>query len=45
MRHRKYGQGTVMRYENDKIVVLFEEEGVKSLVTEFVMEKGLLKKE
>jgi ATP-dependent DNA helicase RecQ len=45
VKHRKYGAGTVMRYEEDKVVVLFEEEGVKSMVTEFVIEKGLLEVE
>jgi ATP-dependent DNA helicase RecQ len=45
VKHQKYGQGTVMKYEADKIVVLFEEQGVKSLVTEFVVENGLLEKE
>ena len=45
VKHNKYGGGTVMRYEEDKIVVLFEEEGVKSLVTAFVLEKGLLERE
>jgi ATP-dependent DNA helicase RecQ len=42
VRHGKYGEGTVMKYEDDKVVVLFEEEGVKSLVTEFVVRNGLL---
>ena len=31
-----------MKYEDDKVVVLFEEQGVKSMVTEFVVEKRLL---
>jgi ATP-dependent DNA helicase RecQ len=41
--HKKYGEGTVMRYEEDKVVVLFEEEGMKSFVTQFVIDNGLLK--
>ena len=44
VKHGKYGEGTVMRYEDDKVVVLFEEEGVKSLVTNFVVENGLLER-
>jgi ATP-dependent DNA helicase RecQ len=44
VRHKKYGEGTVMRYEevDAKVVVLFEEEGLKSLVVAFVIENGLL---
>jgi ATP-dependent DNA helicase RecQ len=42
--HKKYGEGTVMRYEEDKVVVLFEEEGTKSFVTEFVLKNQLLEK-
>jgi ATP-dependent DNA helicase RecQ len=41
--HRKYGEGTVMRYEQDKVVVLFEEAGTKSFVTQFVIDNELLK--
>jgi len=41
--HRKYGEGIVMRYEQDKIVILFETAGEKELVTTFVVEKKLLK--
>jgi ATP-dependent DNA helicase RecQ len=44
VRHSKYGQGMVMKYDQDKIVVLFEEQGVKSLVTSFVVEKKLLER-
>ncbi|MGE5608951.1 MAG: RecQ family ATP-dependent DNA helicase [Bacillota bacterium] len=40
--HRKLGPGTVMRYEGDKIVVLFDEAGYKSLVTRFVIDHKLL---
>jgi ATP-dependent DNA helicase RecQ len=42
--HKKYGEGTVMRYEDDKITILFEQEGLKSLVTKFVVENGLITK-
>jgi ATP-dependent DNA helicase RecQ len=42
VRHRKYGEGVVMSYEADKITVQFDAEGSKSLVTHFVVEKGLM---
>jgi ATP-dependent DNA helicase RecQ len=40
--HKKYGEGIVMAYEADKIVVLFDTEGSKSLVTDFVLQHDLL---
>jgi ATP-dependent DNA helicase RecQ len=40
--HKKYGEGTVMRYDADKVEILFEGEGLKSLVTEFVIENKLV---
>jgi ATP-dependent DNA helicase RecQ len=40
--HKRWGEGTVMRYEADKVVVLFEEAGMKEMVTGFVLEKKLL---
>ena len=40
--HKKYGEGTVMRYDVDKIEILFEGEGLKSLVTGYVIEHGLV---
>jgi ATP-dependent DNA helicase RecQ len=40
--HKKFGQGTVMRYEGDKIVILFDTEGYKSLVLDVVLENNLL---
>ena len=33
VRHAQWGEGTVMRYEQDKIVVLFDAVGYKSLAT------------
>ena len=42
--HKKYGQGVVMAYEGDKVIVLFDTEGSKSLVTKFVIEKRLLER-
>ena len=41
--HTKWGAGTVMRYDGDKIVVLFEEAGMKEMVTDFVIERKLMK--
>ena len=42
VRHAQWGEGTVMRYEGDKIVVLFDTVGYKSLATDIVTERGLL---
>ncbi|HEY2584198.1 MAG TPA: hypothetical protein VGI81_00380 [Tepidisphaeraceae bacterium] len=36
--------GIVMAYEGDKIVVLFDTEGSKSLVTDFVLKHDLLER-
>jgi ATP-dependent DNA helicase RecQ len=40
--HKKLGLGTVMRYEGDKVVILFDTEGYKSLVTQFLIDNKLL---
>jgi ATP-dependent DNA helicase RecQ len=40
--HKKLGPGTVMRYEGDKVVVLFDTEGYKSIVAHFAVEKNLM---
>jgi ATP-dependent DNA helicase RecQ len=40
--HASWGEGTVLRYEDDKIVVLFENVGYKSLSLMVVEERGLL---
>ena len=40
--HSKWGEGVVMRYEEDKVVVQFDTEGAKSLVTDFVIKNRLL---
>ena len=42
VRHASWGEGTVMRYEGDRIVVLFEEVGYKTLLLATVQERGLL---
>lgn len=41
--HTTWGDGTVLRYEDDKIVVLFESVGYKTLSLDIVMENNLLK--
>lgn len=41
--HAEWGAGIVMRYENDKIVVLFEDVGYKTLSVAMVRERNLLK--
>ena len=40
--HKKFGAGVVMRYEGDKVVILFDTEGYKSLVTEVVVREALV---
>jgi ATP-dependent DNA helicase RecQ len=40
--HAQWGSGTVMRYEGDRIVVLFEEVGYRTLSLEAVAARGLL---
>jgi ATP-dependent DNA helicase RecQ len=42
VRHAEWGPGTVMRYEGDRIVVLFEEVGYRTLALEAVNERSLL---
>ncbi len=40
--HASWGTGIVMRYEGDRIVVLFDEVGYKTLSLETVVQRGLL---
>ncbi|HEY0755323.1 MAG TPA: ATP-dependent DNA helicase RecQ [Ktedonobacteraceae bacterium] len=40
--HTSWGQGLVMRYEEDKVVVLFDDVGYKTLSIEIVTTNGLL---
>jgi ATP-dependent DNA helicase RecQ len=40
--HATWGEGVVMRYEGDRIVVLFEEVGYRTLSLEAVAARGLL---
>ena len=41
--HRSLGRGQVQRYEGDKVVVLFESAGLKSIVVDFAIKNGLMK--
>jgi ATP-dependent DNA helicase RecQ len=40
--HRKFGAGVVVRYEGDKVVILFDTEGYKELVTDVVVREKLI---
>jgi ATP-dependent DNA helicase RecQ len=40
--HKKFGAGVVRRYEGDKVVILFDTQGYKELVTRVVVEHGLV---
>ena len=40
--HTSFGEGQVMRYEEDKIVVLFDDTGYQTLALELVLERNLL---
>ncbi|MHA4949816.1 RecQ family ATP-dependent DNA helicase [Micromonospora sp. SD19] len=42
VRHPEWGQGMVLSYEDDKMTVLFEEVGYKTLSVRVVSEQGLL---
>jgi ATP-dependent DNA helicase RecQ len=42
VRHPKWGEGLVIRYEGDKMTVLFDTEGYKTLGIAVVLESGLL---
>ena len=42
MKHKTLGLGTVMRYEEDKVVILFDESGYKSVVAKYVIENKLV---
>jgi ATP-dependent DNA helicase RecQ len=40
--HRQWGDGVVQRYDDDSVVVLFDEAGYKTLALDVVVERGLL---
>ncbi|HMA45946.1 MAG TPA: RecQ family zinc-binding domain-containing protein, partial [Frankiaceae bacterium] len=42
VRHAQWGDGIVMRYEGDRIVVLFDEVGYRTLSLAAVRSRGLL---
>lgn len=42
VRHTEWGAGTVMAYEQDRVVVLFEDVGYKTLSVPIVRQRGLL---
>ncbi|MBW4469564.1 MAG: RecQ family ATP-dependent DNA helicase [Stenomitos rutilans HA7619-LM2] len=43
VKHKSWGEGTVMRYEGDKVVVLFDEVGYKTLEVGMALLGGLLR--
>ena len=44
MAHPEWGAGIVMRLEDDRLVVLFDEVGYKTLGLAAVLEHGLLRR-
>jgi ATP-dependent DNA helicase RecQ len=42
VRHAEWGEGVVQRYEDDKVVVLFDQIGYRSLLVPLVQERDLL---
>jgi ATP-dependent DNA helicase RecQ len=42
VRHPEFGDGTVLRYEGDRVVGLFDEIGYRTLALDVVVENGLL---
>ncbi len=43
VKHKSLGVGQVQRYEGQKVVVLFETAGLKSIVTQYAIEHGLMR--
>jgi ATP-dependent DNA helicase RecQ len=41
--HREWGEGVVQRYDDDAVVVLFDEVGYKTLALAVVLDRGLLR--
>jgi ATP-dependent DNA helicase RecQ len=41
--HKTWGEGLVMRYEGDKMVILFDQVGYKTLGIEIALRRGLVK--
>ncbi len=42
VKHNKFGEGVVMRYEAEKVVVQFDTEGEKSMLTQAVLDNALM---
>jgi ATP-dependent DNA helicase RecQ len=42
VRHRAWGEGAVQRYEDDKLVVLFDDAGYRTLAVDLVIDNDLL---
>ncbi|GAA5514099.1 ATP-dependent RNA helicase DeaD [Deinococcus carri] len=40
--HTTFGEGQILRYEGDKVTVLFDQQGYQTLSLTFVLENGLL---
>jgi hypothetical protein len=40
---KRWGQGTVQRYDSDQVTVLFDEHGYRELYLPLVLERGLLR--
>jgi ATP-dependent DNA helicase RecQ len=40
--HGQWGEGVVQRYDDDAVVVLFDEVGYKALALEVIRERGIL---
>ncbi len=43
VRHTEWGEGLVLRYEQDRVIVLFDEVGYKTLSVPVVLKQGLLR--
>lgn len=43
--HAALGSGTVLRYADDAMVVLFDEHGYQNLLTDLVLDQGILSPE
>jgi ATP-dependent DNA helicase RecQ len=43
VRHSRWGEGTVTRYEDERVVVLFDSVGYKALLTERAVRRGTLR--
>jgi ATP-dependent DNA helicase RecQ len=41
--HKSWGAGEVQRYDRDRVVVLFESVGYRTLALDLVQEEGLLR--